>query len=99
VTGDALTTERGFVARRIGVRSGAIAPESRLVEDLRIDGDDLVDLMDALFAEFRITPGGYAAADYASPEGFSLFGKRGRDRRPLPVSMLVEAVGHGRWPG
>lgn len=97
VTDDPIAAVRDFLVRQTGVRAAAVTPEARLVEDLGVDGDDLVEAMEAFFPRFGVDPGGYAHGDYASAEGFPLFGKGKGARLTMTVSMLAQAVERGRW--
>lgn len=92
----AFATVRDFLVCQTGLKADSIAPESRLVEDLRIGGDDLVEFMEAFFDELHVEMGTYNHMDYASAEGFSLFGKK-EIRKSLPVSALVAALERGSW--
>jgi len=44
----------GFVAGEIGVRPEKIKADSRLREDLHVDGDDAYDLLTAFMKEFNV---------------------------------------------
>ncbi len=69
---------RALVSRQSGVPEAEITPETRLVEDLGIDGDDGTELLKAFADEFRVDMAGMAPLNYFGDEGF-----------PLPVPSLV----------
>lgn len=94
----------GFVAEQLSVRLERLSPQTRLVQDLGVDGDDLVELMDAYFARFGVDPAGFQLKAYGGPEGFDLigalnpFGKKEAPVKPLTLAMLTDAANAGRWP-
>lgn len=59
---------RALVSRETGLPEGQITPETRLVEDLRIDGDDGHDLLEAFADEFRVDMGNIAELNYFDDE-------------------------------
>lgn len=81
--------------------------DTRLYEDLHIDGDDAVDFMQHFFDEFSIDYGDYSFDHYFIAEGFSplelfllLVSKKKRasyDRPPVTLRMLHQAALDGRW--
>ena len=100
-----LQAARLLIAKQTGVRIEKILPSSRLEEDLRISGDDLVELVDELFAKLDIAPGDFSYARHGGPEGFTLLGgmtdkllrRKPRENVPLRVSMFVAASLRGEW--
>ncbi len=94
---DDLDRVRALLVNETGIRSSKVTESSRLVEDLRIDGDDLADLMHSYFERLSVDQTGFNADRYIPDEGFSLFGRE-RKTQPITVSMLVEGVRSGRWP-
>lgn len=93
----------GFVCDQTSVRADRLTPQTRLVHDLGIDGDDLVDLMDAFFAGFNVDPAGFEARRHAGPEGLDLlgvlnpFGRKDDGPVPITLAMLLAAAQTGRW--
>lgn len=65
---------RALVSRHSGVPEAEITPETRLLEDLGMDGDDGADFLAAFAHEFRIDPATIAARNYFGDEG-SLAGR------------------------
>jgi acyl carrier protein len=90
---------RDLVSDFAGVPQKSIRIESRFEQDLGIVGDDLVELIDHLFAELRIAPGGFDYRHYASAEGLSVLGKtKGPALQPMTIQMWIDAAIAGRWP-
>lgn len=86
-----------LISEQTGARRSAIREHADLVADLRIDGDDLAELMDAYFTKFRVDKTSFDPTRYVPDEGFSLF-RKPRPVQPITVSMLVQGVQSGRWP-
>jgi len=55
---------RELVSRQCGVAEAEITPETRLVEDLGIDGDDGTELLEAFADEFGVDMSGMAPLNY-----------------------------------
>ncbi len=79
------------------MRAAKVTEDARLLEDLKIDGDDLEDFMYSYFTRLSMDQTGFDADRYIPDEGFSLFG-RARKTEPITVSMLVEGLRQGKWP-
>ena len=100
-----LLTTRAIIAAQVGINVEKISSASRLEEDLRISGDDLVELVDVLFEKLSIAPGDFSYLRHGNAEGFglfggitdALFGRVAAERIPLRVSMFVSAAIAGRW--
>lgn len=60
---------RDFINELSAVRKDKVVPEARLVKDLRIDGDDGVELIVAYSKKFYVDVSNFMAADYFNPEG------------------------------
>jgi acyl carrier protein len=96
---------RQFVAQQTGIKAEKVYLESRFEEDLRISGDDLVELLDAFFIRFEVAVGDFKYEQYISNEGLSLLGGVADHllrRKPnlvtsIDVSMLVSAAQAGQW--
>lgn len=92
-----------FVAQHTGARPDGITPSTRLVQDLGVDGEDLVKLLDACFARFGVDPADFRYADYGGPEGFDLIGviasigRKSPPLKPITIAMLTDAANAGRW--
>lgn len=93
----------GFVCDQTSVRADRLTPQTRLVHDLGIDGDDLVELMGAFFAGFTVDPAGFDFTRYAGPEGLNLlgalnpFGRKDDGPVPITLAMLLAAAQAGCW--
>ena len=88
---------RALLVSETGIRSSKVTVSASLVEDLRIDGDDLADFMHSYFEQLSVDQTGFDADRYLPDEGFSLFG-RARKTQPITVAMLVEGLRLGKWP-
>jgi hypothetical protein len=90
-----------LIAAHTGIRAEKISPQSRVDIDLRIAGDDLVELVDHLFEALHIAPGDFSYRDYGSAEGLNLLGTGGEKSlsvaKPLTVSRFAQAALDGRW--
>lgn len=90
-----------LIAAQTGIRAEKISPQSRLDIDLRIDGDDLVELVDHLFEALHIAPGNFSYRDYGSAEGLNLLGTGDENSlsatKPLTVMRFAQAALDGRW--
>lgn len=93
---DAFAKVRDLIVAETGVRAHVITKDARLVEDLRIDGDDLAELMEVFFDRMQVDQRGFDADTYIPEEGLRLFGKK-RQTRPLTVAMLMQSVWKGDW--
>ncbi len=93
----------GLVAARLSVRPERLSPQTRLVQDLGVDGDDLVELMDAYFVRFGVQSISFQLGAYGGPEGLNLigalnpFGRKQPPLKPLTIAMLTDAANAGRW--
>jgi hypothetical protein len=83
--------------------------ETRLVQDLGLVGDDLMDAMEILTDEFGVDLSRFDSRMYSPPEGDLLFPNtllnylRGRTRKldsfpPLTLKMILQAIKLRRWP-
>jgi acyl carrier protein len=57
-----------FVANARGMSLGRIHPDSRLLEDLGLDGDDALELMLDFFERFHVSKDGFVFNQYFGPE-------------------------------
>lgn len=89
------------IARRAGVSPEQVSPESRLLQDLHIDGDDAVDTILEIANKCSVDLSGFDASVYfrSEPSLVSLLPflqSRRRNRvdqkRPLTVGELIEAA-------
>jgi acyl carrier protein len=91
-----------FVSRYCGVKRQALTPQTRLVEDLGLEGDDAEEFIqsfsqtfsvDLTEFEFRKYFGVEAAVNPISLVRFFLPKKR----VPIEIGQLVAAAARGRW--
>jgi hypothetical protein len=80
-----------------GVRNAA--PESRLSHDLKIDGDDAHDLIEAVHKEFGTSFAGMEMRDFFLDEDplAILFGFGRGKKKPLTVRHLLKVIENGAW--
>jgi acyl carrier protein len=98
---------RDFVAEYLRERKEKLSPDSRLLQDLGVDGADAVELLEAFSEKFGVDMAHFPLSKHFGPEaGFNLFYylysllfKR-QKWRPIPITLreLAEAVRHKRWP-
>ena len=98
---------REFVSREIGVPVARLKPESRLLHDLGVDGDDAGDLFQHFSARFHVDISAFQFARHFGPEaGFNplhfiycrLFARhREQDDLPVTIQDLAEAAEAGVW--
>ncbi|MCA8917306.1 MAG: DUF1493 family protein [Planctomycetes bacterium] len=93
-----------FVRERLGENS-ATHPDTRLLEDLGLDGDDARIFMEAFADRFAVARGDFRLEDHFGAEGLdpvelvrSLFGREHRST-PLTLRMLAEAAEAKVWIG
>jgi acyl carrier protein len=90
-----------FVARRINVKPECISLQTRLLEDLGIDGDDAVDLFEVFAQEFQVDISSLDLNKYFGPEaGFNLFLfwlMPSSTLDTLTIQDLVSAAQAGKW--
>ncbi|WP_431822129.1 DUF1493 family protein [Burkholderia sp. F1] len=83
-----------------------LTPDSRIEEDLRLTGLDVVEFIDKWAETFGVEARGFPYNRYIGPESLDviksvlgLFSKKHRDPElvPLTLGMLAEAMRRGRW--
>jgi acyl carrier protein len=93
-----------ILARRSGVAKEKLTAETRLVEDLMLDGDDAVDALLEISEECSLDVSGFDASRYfhSEPTLLSLFSflssRKSRivPKQPLTVGELMESARSGR---
>lgn len=77
--------------------------DTRLVQDLRIDGDDAYEFMEKFVSEFDVDYSEFDYSMYFSKEGFDLFGilesifkKKGETKKALTLGDLEKAIASGK---
>jgi len=63
-----------FVAKQTGVKRTKITPESRLVEDFGLEGDDFFELEHAFAQRFKVDMSGYRWYFHHAEEGVASLG-------------------------
>ncbi|MCZ6706486.1 MAG: DUF1493 family protein [Chloroflexi bacterium] len=66
---------RAFVAASCAVDRGRVQPETRLYEDLGVNGDDSNDLLREFAAKFQVDLTGYDTAHISRARGSSCLGR------------------------
>jgi acyl carrier protein len=93
------------LARRSGLAKEQLTPETRLVEDLKLDGDDAVDALLEISKKCSIDVSGFDSSLYfrSEPTLLSLFRflpsqkKRSIQKQTITVADLVDAARRGSW--
>ena len=91
------------LTRRSRLAKDQVTPESQLVEDLKLDGDDAVDALLEIFKECSMDVSVFDSTRYfrSEPTLLSLLPflpsqkKRTEPRQPLTVGELIEAARRG----
>lgn len=97
-----------FTAMATGVPISKLSINSRLFEDLGLEGDDALEFMDSYFEKFKVDSADFQFGDYFGPEGFDLIGLlinlifdflRGNSQslKPLRISDLINSAQQGMW--
>jgi hypothetical protein len=93
-----------FISEFSGILKARINSQSRLFEDLRIYGDDSVELLIAHGKEFNVDVSNFMAADYFGPEGDQILpaiirlitGKSAKIYKVLTVAHLEKGILAGK---
>lgn len=88
-----------FVSENIGCDPSRLTPDTRLFEDLGIDGDDAEDLMRDFASHFTVDLTGYEHLQHFGPEaGWSPIAIHPSGLSvPITLVCLAEAAAAGRW--
>ena len=95
-----------FVSEELGVPATRIKPETRLLHDLGVDGDDAGDLLQHFSARFHVDLSAFRFSWHFGPEAgwsplyflYCFFFARGRHRDlPVTIQDLAEAADVGAW--
>jgi acyl carrier protein len=97
---------RDFVAEYLGERKEKLSPDSRLLQDLGVDGVDAGELLEAFTETFSVDMTHFPFAKHFGPEAgfdpfyylYTLLFKR-QKWRPIPITLrdLADAVRNKRW--
>jgi hypothetical protein len=100
---DLVDAIRRFVALQAGVPVEKVTLETRLNEDLGVDGDDMDEIVEAFGREFRVDVSGYRWEHHADPEGCNPLWIVFRpwwtrvERIPIHLRDLVASAEGGVW--
>jgi acyl carrier protein len=93
-----------FVAKQTGVKPTNIAPESCLVEDLGVEGDDFFELAHAFAEHFNVDMSSYRWYFHHAEEGIAGLGalffpppNKRVGHIPVRITLLLDAANTGRW--
>jgi acyl carrier protein len=92
------------LVRRSGLGEEKVTPDARLVEDLKLDGDDAVDALLEISKKCSMDVSGFDSTRYfrSEPTLLSLLPflpsekKRAEPKQSLTVGTLIEAARNGR---
>jgi hypothetical protein len=92
------------LVRRSGLGEERVTPDARLVEDLKLDGDDAVDALLEISKKCSMDVSGFDSTRYfrSEPTLLSLLPflpsqkKRAEPKQSLTVGTLIEAARNGR---
>ena len=93
-----------IVAKESGTAREKLRDETRIVEDLHLDGNDVAELVERVAATFKIDMTNYRWYHHHGPEGCNplwlIFPPwwMGKTRIPIRVADLIEAARTGMWP-
>lgn len=87
-----------FISEELRVSRERIRADSRLREDLRLDGDDADEVLLAFSEKFHVQLGEFHLADHFGPEASwnPTFLKRKR-RLPITIQDLINSAAAGVW--
>jgi len=92
-----------ILASDFSIKTDSLTEHTRIVEDLKLDGDDGIEFVDSFHNEYPFESSGFNYADYFGSEGLSLGildwirGRKALRRRPLTIGMLIDAAVNGKW--
>jgi hypothetical protein len=85
-----------------------MSPATGLQSDLKLDGDDLIEVLELLASKFGIDMSRFRLEDYGHDEGFHLSPLRLLDRlrgtdvlagkKVITLATIEESLKLGRWP-
>jgi uncharacterized protein DUF1493 len=100
-SGRAMSACESFIievlARRTGLDHASIKPEARLLQDLKLDGDDAIDAIREISSRCGMDVSQFRAELYfrSEPSLLSLFRRSSVPERVLTVGQLIEAAEQG----
>lgn len=93
-----------IVAAQSGVAPAALRDDTRIVEDLHLDGDDVVEIVEAVAKTFSVDMANYRWYHHHGPEGCNplwiIFPPWWTRKKHIPIRIadLIEAARTGAWP-
>ncbi|MEO6091560.1 MAG: DUF1493 family protein [Novosphingobium sp.] len=86
------------LARRSGLERSQISGHSRLVQDLKLDGDDAIDALLEISKQCNMEIAAFDTSLYFRPEPnlLSIFRSKSAPKRQMTVEQLVSAARQGR---
>ena len=101
---DARETVIQIVAEQSGIARDKLTDDTRIFEDLHLDGDDVVELVEQVATTFGVDMASYRWYHHHGPEGCNplwLIVRPWWMRKthiPIRVADLIEAARTGVWP-
>ena len=103
---EVLAKVRALLAKKCRCDSGLITEDTRLLQDLELDGDDAEEFIDTFSREFGVDMSSFCFEEYFGPEvscrsmlsvlTMGIIVRNG-EKQPLTVGHLVNAVTNCRW--
>ena len=86
------------IARRSGLERDQLCPGSRLVQDLKLDGDDAIDALLEIAKLSGMDVSGFDAGLYfrSEPSLFSIFRSKSAPKKEITVGQLIDAARRGQ---
>jgi hypothetical protein len=86
-----------ILARRTGLARAAIRPDARILQDLKLDGDDAIDAILEVAKRCHMDLSKFRAELYfrSEPSLMSLFKQTQQPEQVLTVEQLIEAANQG----
>ena len=88
-----------MLSERCGVPISSISPETRLLHDLRITGDDADEFLTDYVDAFQVDMGGFKFLDHftTEPSTPDFAGWQDCPLKPIKVRDLAEAASRKKW--
>jgi acyl carrier protein len=87
-----------FIAQKVGVRQEQVNPETRIAEDLGVDGDDAEELMDEFAESFNVDLSAFRFEEHFGGEGIPLTISTAGCALLLLTASSVAAISISIWP-
>lgn len=98
-----MTVIKKILADDFSIEPNSLTEHTRIVEDLKLDGDDGIEFIDNFHDQYPFESSDFNYSDYFGSEGLSLGifdyfrGRKTPLRKPLTIGMLVDAAVKGKW--